>query len=525
MKKIFVILALAVFTFACADDDYVADIKVDSSELYFLNEGGTKTLDIASNTSWSVTSDQSWVKVSESQGVNSNSLLIEVEPNSAGGERNAVITIKNIFGQEVKKAIKVIQGNTGASATQLSYSYQASTQGFTVNIDGNWTLEKTGDWFVLSAESGKGNTIVDVTVKPNNGEGTRSGKIVLKGEGVNDIEINVQQAKLPELVGLYILSEGNWNSSQSDLAYYDYTTGTTTKKFYKAQNGATLGDLGNDLAIYGGKMYCIVSGASVAAGGGRIEIIDIETGKSQEKIPFKDALGGADMPRKMAFYKDKVYITGYSGIIARLDTASLAIDGIVSLSGTYTEGIAQYGGKLYACNSGYGSGNTISVVDIASFKETKVISVPQNPYAIKASSTGNIYFNTADLSWSTGAPANLHLLDAKTETVTKTFDIETVDFAVNDSYIYSVFNYTDWSTFETIDYSYKINQSSNEVAEFTTQIPSYFMVYKVNVNPYNGDVYMGGQGNDVAVFGADGSLKTKISSGTGYTSTIVPVYR
>ncbi len=308
MKKIFVILALAVFTFACADDDYVADIKVDSSELYFLNEGGTKTLDIASNTSWSVTSDQSWVKVSESQGVNSNSLLIEVEPNSAGGERNAVITIKNIFGQEVKKAIKVIQGNTGASATQLSYSYQASTQGgFTVNIDGNWTLEKTGDWFVLSAESGKGNTIVDVTVKPNNGEGTRSGKIVLKGEGVNDIEINVQQAKLPELVGLYILSEGNWNSSQSDLAYYDYTTGgTTTKKFYKAQNGATLGDLGNDLAIYGGKMYCIVSGASVAAGGGgRIEIIDIETGKSQEKSHLKMLLAEQICREKWHFIKTR----------------------------------------------------------------------------------------------------------------------------------------------------------------------------------------------------------------------------
>jgi len=529
MKKILVLLMLAAMILSCNDDDYVPEIKADSSKMYFLNEGGAKSLSFSSNTSWILEIDQPWLKASEYKGQNGSTITLTVEPNNNSGTRTATITIKNIFGPTVSK-VTIEQGNSASNLKQLDYTYQSSTQELVININGEWKIEKSDDWFFLSAESGRGETILDVTVKPNGGNSVRSGLITLKAEGVNDVDIKVQQTKLPELVGLYILSEGNWpsNTPQSDLAYYDFITEKTTKKIYKAQNGAALGHLGNDLAIYGGKMYCVVSGASVETGGGHIEIIDIATTKSQKKIPFNDMKGVGDMPRKMAFYKDKVYITGYSGMVARLDTTSLEIDGRAALSGTHCEGIAQYGGKLYVCNSGYGSGNTISVVDIASFRESKVITVPQNPYEIEASFTGNIYFNTADLSWfpEKPAPSNLHLLDSKTQTVTKTFNIETKDLAVNDDYVYSVYNYTNWSTFESIDYNYKINQSSNEVTEFTNKIPSYFMVYKVNVNPYNGDVYMGGEGNDVAIFGADGSMKgKKIATGTGFTSTMVPVYR
>ena len=525
MKKIFVLLTLVTLMLSCSDDDYVAEINIDSPTMYFFNEGGAKSLSFSSNTSWKVEIDQPWVKASEYKGQNGSTIILTVEPNNNGDTRTATVIIKSVFAPEIIKIIKIEQGNSGVDLRQLDFTYQSSTRELIVNVDGDWSIEKNEDWFFLSAESGHGKTVIDVTVKPN-ANSARSGSITLKSDGLNDIDVKVQQGALPNLVGLYILSEGNWTSPQSDLAYYDYATGVTSKKYYKAQNGETLGYLGNDLAIYGGKMYCVVSGASVESGGGHIEIIDIATAKSQKKIPFKNAQGGADMPRKMAFYKNKVYITGYSGIVARLDTTTLEIDGKAALSGTYSEGIAQYGGKLYVCNSGYGDGTTISVVDIASFKETKAITVPQNPYGIQASFTGNIYFNTADLSWTPSeAPSNLHLLDARTETVTKTFNIETVDLAVNDDYVYSVYNYTDWSTFESTDYNYKINQSSNEVTEFTNKVPSYFMVYKVKVNPYNGDVYMGGSGNDVAVFGADGSLKVKIASGTGYTSTIVPVYR
>jgi len=527
MKKIFAVLTLAVLVLACSDDDYDPEIKVDSSNLFFINEGGSKTVNLSSNTTWNVSVDQSWVKASVLQGGSSQALEISAEPNSTGVERTAVITIKSIFTPVVTKTIKIRQGDLTVNTKQLNYFYQASTQELIVYIEGDWTLEKADDWFTLSAESGKGTSVIDITTKPNDSKSARSGIITLKSAGNVDVEIKVQQAKLPELIGLYILSEGSWNANQADLAYYDFATATISKKYYKTQNGTTLGDTGNDLAIYGGKMYCVVSGASVAAGGGHIEIIDIETGKSQKKIEFKDIQGGNDMPRRIAFYKNKAYITGYSGMVARLDTTSLEIDGKVALSGTYPEGITQYGGKLYVCNSGQGYDNKISVIDIASLKESKVITVAQNPYNIAASSTGEIYFNTADLSWLTtgGIPSNLYLLDAKTETVTKTFDVTTTALSVGNDYVYIVDNYTNWTTFESIDYSFKIDRSSYQVSDFTSEIPSYFMAYKVNANPYNGDIYMGGQGQDVAIFGADGSLKTKLKTGTGFTNSIVPVYK
>ncbi len=521
MKKIFTLLLVAVIFCACDDEEYSTRIDADSTEMNFLNEGGERKLNIASNTAWNATVNQPWVKVSQQKGQNDQSLDITVEPNTGKSERTAIITVRSIFPSTFSKTITINQGNIGVSTNQLDFSYQTSIQDFIVNMEGEWSLENNDDWLILSTESGSGKAVIDVTVKPNNSSGSRSGNITLKSAGNNNMQIKVQQAKLPELVGLYILSEGTQGRNQAELAYYDFKETKILKKIYKERNGEILGDTGNDLAIYGGKMYCVVTGASVDAGGGHIEILDIETGISKKRIPFKGIEGGADMPRRITFFKDKAYITGYSGMVARLDTASLEIDAKTPVSGTYPEGITQYGGKLYVCNSGKGHDNSISVIDIASFKEDKKITVPQNPYNIHATFDGDIYFNTATLYWVNGELSNLHLLDIKTEKVVKTYDSFAGKLAVANGYLYTAD--MDYKTYDS--FSTKVNLETKEATTFTTNFSSYYMAYSTNANPYNGDVYIGGQGQDVRIYGSDGTLKTEMKTGTGFTSTVVPVYR
>ena len=55
-----------------------------------------------------------------------------------------------------------------------------------------------------------------------------------------------------EIVGFYLLNEGNMGSNKSTLDYYDYTTATYSRDIYAEANPNVpkeLGDVGNDLKI------------------------------------------------------------------------------------------------------------------------------------------------------------------------------------------------------------------------------------------------------------------------------------
>jgi hypothetical protein len=81
----------------------------------------------------------------------------------------------------------------------------------------------------------------------------------------------------------------------------------------------------------------------------------------------------------------------------------------------------------------------------------------------------------------------------------------------------------DYMTYDS--FSSKVDLQTKEMSAFTTDFSMYYMAYSTDANPYNGDVYIGGQGQDVTIYGADATLKTKLKTGTGFTSTVIPVYR
>lgn len=408
-----------------------------------------------------------------------------------------------------------------STAKELNFAYSGGIKKIQVEANTKWNIEADKSWIKLSTKAGEGDATIDVTVDINKDVEPRSGSICIKADGLEDIVISVSQKNV-EVIGLYILSEGTWGKKQAEIAYYDFATETILKKVFKTNNGgAVLGDTGNDLEIYGSKMYCIVSGADVESGGGYIEVLDPATVVSKKRIAVTDIDGKADMPRRIVFYQDKGYITTYSGMVARLDTASLTIDAKAKLSGTFPEGIDRYNDKLYVCNSGKGNGTTLSVVDINSFKEEKTINVPKNPMDIKVAANGDIYFSTADFSWATGEKSNLHILDPKTGTVSKTLNRRAYKLTVSEDYLYTV--ETDYVTYG--GFTTKVNLKTQEASCFTTELPKYFMAYAVNVNPINDDVYILGQGQDVAIFDKDGSLKTKLKTGTGFGNKVVPYFR
>jgi YVTN family beta-propeller protein len=191
-----------------------------------------------------------------------------------------------------------------------------------------------------------------------------------------------------ERQGLYVLSEGVMNANNSTLSYYNYDTKVLTTDQFTAVNGRGLGDTGNDLKIYGSKMYIVVNVSST------LEIVDPKTGKSLNRLNLNNNNVGRE-PRHIVFNKNKAYVSSFDGTVAVIDTASLAIEKYIKV-GRNPEKMAIANGKLYVANSGgldwaTAYDKTVSVIDLNTNTEIKKITVPENPTGVVADQYGDVY--------------------------------------------------------------------------------------------------------------------------------------
>ena len=65
-----------------------------------------------------------------------------------------------------------------------------------------------------------------------------------------------------DIYGFFLLNEGNMGTNKCTLDFYDYATGIYSKNIFPERNPEVvqeLGDVGNDLQIYGGRLYAVVN--------------------------------------------------------------------------------------------------------------------------------------------------------------------------------------------------------------------------------------------------------------------------
>ena len=230
--------------------------------------------------------------------------------------------------------------------------------------------------------------------------------------------------------GIYILSEGPFNGNNASLTYYDFAAKTTVPDIFKQANSRGLGDTGNDIQVYGSKMYIIVNVSST------LEIVNAKTAVSIKKIDFKDG-AKARQPRYIVFNKNKAYISSYDGTVAVLDTATMAIEKYITV-GRNPEKMAIANGKLYVANSGgldYPNyDKTVSVIDLATNTETKKITVVVNPRGVFADAYGDVYvLSTGDYG---AIKASMAIIDSKTDAIKAQGDFSAGSVAINGDLAY-----------------------------------------------------------------------------------------
>ena len=304
--------------------------------------------------------------------------------------------------------------------------------------------------------------------------------------------IRVAEPEISDMRGFYLLNEGNMGSNKATLDYFDFFTGNYHINIFANANPNVpkeLGDVGNDLAIYGSKMYAVLNASN------KVEVMNRHTAKR---------VGQIDIPncRYIKFHAGYAYITSYAGpieinpnytqigFVAKVDTATFEIIDRCFV-GFQPDGIEITDNKIYVANSGGyvvpNYENTVSVIDIESFKEIKRIEVAINLHRLQLDKYGVLWVSSrGDYFEQT---SKLHWIDTKTDTYGGALDVAVSGMTLDgDSlYIFSAdFNLT--TTFAIVDVSKKEIVTRNFLANGAEN--EFVRPYGIMVNPRNKDIYI-----------------------------------
>ena len=174
----------------------------------------------------------------------------------------------------------------------------------------------------------------------------------------NDTSIKDTTLKYGKLL---VLNEGLFRQGNASLSLIDLKDTSVINNVFTLVNGRDLGDTGNDMKMYGSKIYIVIHASST------VEVIEKHSFESLHTIHLLDDHGTARLPRNLAFKDDLMFVSNYDGTVISYDTTSFNVENIYQV-GRNPEGISVHGNELIIANSGGldspNYDNRISVIDL-----------------------------------------------------------------------------------------------------------------------------------------------------------------
>ncbi len=328
-----------------------------------------------------------------------------------------------------------------------------------------------------------------------------------------------------EVKGFFLLNEGNMGSNKATLDYFDYTTGVYTRNIFAERNPGValeLGDVGNDLGIYGGRLYAVINCSNL------VEVMDVETARHIAEIPLPNC-------RYIAFDGGYAYVSSYAGAVefdpeyrrgyvAKIDTVTMQVVDTCGV-GYQPEEMAVVDGRLYVANSGgYMAPHydlTVSVIDLATFEVCNEIEVAPNLHQVKIGGDGMLYISSRGDYY--GHQSSTWVVDPSTDEVVRELQLlQNSDMAVYGDSLYVISHSwsnvsLDYSTgYAVFDTREGITVTRNFVTDGTEE--EITTPYCIAVNPSNGDIFLTDAKDHVTpgrihCYGQDGVRKWSATTG------------
>lgn len=180
--------------------------------------------------------------------------------------------------------------------------------------------------------------------------------------------------------GVFIINEGGYGAGNGSISFLDRDSSTVENDLFRAANGRQLGDVVQSLTVIGDKAYIAVNNSS------KIEVVNLADFKSIATIQ------GITFPRYIVQVSEtKAYISTWDTVIKVLDLSSNTITSEIKCEAG-PDIMYKSGKDIYVLNGGgFGTGNTVSVINSLEDSIVKTIVVADRPAGIVADKNGLLW--------------------------------------------------------------------------------------------------------------------------------------
>ena len=227
---------------------HAATLSVSPTSLTLNYLGQPKPVKVTSDSSWTATSNTSWLKVSSAKGTKNSTLSISASKNPNATDRKGTITVKTstLFGPSKKITVTQRgQATLSVSATSWTPSYATQSKKISVSSNTSWTVSSNStSWLTVSPANGRLLGGFTIYVKTNLFlDKQRSGKITVKaGNVTKTIAVNQKPVFSLELSAsvwspsysaqsknFTIKSDASWTASSNSTSWLTVTPAKGTK--------------------------------------------------------------------------------------------------------------------------------------------------------------------------------------------------------------------------------------------------------------------------------------------------------
>ena len=316
--------------------------------------------------------------------------------------------------------------------------------------------------------------------------------------------------------GIYLVNQGNLGSNKARLDFLNFHNGFYIRDVFTEYNPEVvkgLGDTGNDVQVYKGKVFVVVNGSH------KVEIMDAYSMKRLAQVDVPNC-------RFIAFDGNRAYVTSYvakdkeslktqKGALYRIDLDTYKVTGQVTV-GYQPEQLVIRDGKAYVANSGgyvAGYDDTVSVVDLKSMKVEYDIKVAVNLELMLVDTDGVIWVSSRGNYSDVGSTLNYLVKKGDKYELGGSVNLPVSSMAFAGDKIYvigSTYTPPTWAlttTYNIVNAKTRKPESGSFITDGTES--DIATAFTVTVNPGNGDIYV----TDAKDYVSSGTLHCYTGSG------------
>ena len=271
-------------------------ISPDSEILQFGAESSSQNLNIESDASWTLTSNENWINLSHAEGFGDGTVVVTVDDNTTSSSRVGTLML-NCLGKTIE--ISVVQESAFVNSSSTAIAMAAVGDKASVSLSSNvsWSASSSEKWLSVSPTSGSGESTLELIAEPNSDAFQRTAVVTITAKlgdiEMGDIKINVSQNAPSINVSQNSLQFGYTGGSSSPIvvtADGDYTISASASWIKYSETGNTfVVTVGESKTIRGGTLTLTLKQAPVST---RINVL--QSGTPVPSVSLESVIKGEE---------------------------------------------------------------------------------------------------------------------------------------------------------------------------------------------------------------------------------------